>query len=184
MTRRGRRPAPVLSPTTYVDDTVITRQTKFVRAVVLGLGLRGADVQDVVQATLLGAWRSMSNGRFTPRADLPIDAAMRVWLFGIAVRQTANLRERAYRRRERPSGLMFDVPTEGEDHDGQVHARLVLGAMPRKLRPKLRVVYVLAAEGFTVDEMARMLGIPVGTTASRVRRMRLRVATLLARMGR
>jgi DNA-directed RNA polymerase specialized sigma24 family protein len=66
---------------------------------------------------------------------------------------------------------------------GQVEARAVLETL-RKVHPRERAVLVLVGTGETVTEVARLLGVPVGTTFSRLRRGRHRVATTLARLRR
>ncbi|WP_437953414.1 sigma factor-like helix-turn-helix DNA-binding protein [Sorangium sp. So ce296] len=50
--------------------------------------------------------------------------------------------------------------------------------------PRERAVLVLVGTGEAVTEVARVLGVPVGTAFTRLRRGRRRLAAVLARWGR
>ncbi|WP_437972503.1 hypothetical protein WMF04_32970 [Sorangium sp. So ce260] len=50
-------------------------------------GVLPADLDDLTQDTVLGAWRSMEAGRFRPSPELSPADALRIWLTGVASRQ-------------------------------------------------------------------------------------------------
>ncbi|WP_437613351.1 sigma factor-like helix-turn-helix DNA-binding protein [Sorangium sp. So ce834] len=56
--------------------------------------------------------------------------------------------------------------------------------MLQLVHPRERAVLVLVGTGEAVTEVARVLGMPVGTASSRLRRGRKRFAAVLARSRR
>jgi RNA polymerase sigma-70 factor (ECF subfamily) len=96
-------------------------------------------------------------------------ARFRAWLVRIAFRLALD-RLRAAKRREQREALWFrettrqaaSVPTQGE-----FHARLekALEELPEKLR---LVLLLSAIEGHTIEEVAALVGVPVGTVKSRL----------------
>ena len=136
-----------------------------------------ADAEDLVQDTLLRAWRSIDtfDGRH-PRA----------WLLTI-LRNTQINRH----RRRRPA--LLDDPDLVADRnlsDAQVSAEDVvvgrtfdvvvdaaLSALPTKFR---QVVLLVDVDGLTYAETAEALGVPEGTVMSRLHRARRRIRDRLA----
>lgn len=184
MTRRGPvRPAST-HPTVYLDDGAILREVPFIRNVLKGASFREDDVEDICQEVLIGAWRSMSNGRFRPDPRMPLASALRVWLVGIAFRQGTHYRERAFRRREYPRAKPWAGQDEPVEFPSPRHdAREELRALAR-LRPMDQRVLILTAQGVGMAEMARRLGCPAATAAHRIRRARERFTRIIARMRR
>jgi RNA polymerase sigma-70 factor (ECF subfamily) len=116
--------------------------------------------EDIVQETLLRAWRS------APRA--PADqGSLRSWLFRVA----RNLATDAHRaRRARPPEVAIDaldgVPS-AERADRSLHAHLLveaLGALREEHRLAIVETYL---RGRSVAEAAVALGVPPGTVKSR-----------------
>lgn len=110
--------------------------------------------------------------------------ALGAWLYGVATRTALKAKARTVRRHacERRAGMAEAVPSP----DGLVW---------RDLRPKLdeaiaglplkyRTPFVLHhLEGFSVAEVARRLGCPPGTAATRLARARQQLRARLARHG-
>jgi RNA polymerase sigma-70 factor (ECF subfamily) len=140
-----------------------------------------ADAEDLVQETLLRAYRSIDrfDGSY-PRA----------WLLTILRNAHVNRG-----RRRRPS-LLRD-PESGrrmaENQDPQPSAEAVVvgelfdatvadavGALPARFR---QVVELVDIDGLTYQEAADALGVPIGTVMSRLHRARHRIRTRLTAAG-
>lgn len=127
--------------------------------------------EDVVQETLLRAWRSLD--------ALTDDSAARPWLLTIARREHARLHER--RRFETvdvhdPAVAEDPGLARSDDHErSDMHAALL--ALPEEYREPL-VLQVLM--GYSTDEIARHLGLTSGAVLTRLCRARqkLRSAVL------
>jgi RNA polymerase sigma-70 factor (ECF subfamily) len=140
-----------------------------------------ADARDLAQDTLLLALRSRE--QFTPGTNL------RAWLFRIARNRYLDLRLR--QRREQVVGL--DVPEPGDQADdpapffgdqelGRVQS-LVRGDITRALaalpEPYRTAIVLADVEGWTWEEVAAILAVPIGTVQSRVFRGRRALRVLL-----
>lgn len=169
------RRSPILGTTTYLDPIAIFRLTPFVRQIVRSMGVRACDVKDVVQNALLGAWASMTAGRYRLRAKVTPNQALRAWVASIAIRQSLKWINRACYRREvpyaNPCGPEVIVDHAGTRYD----ARETLRQAMRTLRHEDRAVLVVAAEGSGLVEIASILGIRISTAANRLRRVRERL---------
>ena len=141
------------------------------------LGLSPEDADDVAQQVFMTATQKLTE--ITPGHE-------RTYLYGVALRVTANLKRKAHRRRE-------DTGTElGSVHDGGprpdeaaelVLARQLLDELLASLPEELRRVFVLAnIEQFEQAEIAELEGIPQGTVASRLRRARALFAERLSQV--
>jgi RNA polymerase sigma-70 factor, ECF subfamily len=145
--------------------------------------LTGSDVEarDLVQDTFVLALRSRD--QFAPGTNL------RAWLFRITRNRFLDLRQR--RRRERLPGGDTPEPAEqaddaaaffGDRELGRVQS-LVRGDITRALATlpeAYRTAIVLAdVEGWTWEEVATILAVPIGTVQSRVFRARRALRTLL-----
>lgn len=143
--------------------------------------LTGGDRQaaeDVVQETLLRAWRNPDNPVFTAEQA----GAARSWLYTVARRIVID----EWRARSvRPEKLVSDLPEHGgtDQTDGLVQQRLIADALQR-LSPEHRAVLV---ETFyrrgTVRDTAVQLGIAEGTVKSRTHYALRALKLALAEMG-
>jgi RNA polymerase sigma-70 factor, ECF subfamily len=100
----------------------------------------------------------------------------RPYLIGIAAKIAANVRRQQARSREEPSDTLDDAPSSARDPESllleqQRRRKLgeALAAMP-ELQRQIFVLYEL--EGFSIPEIASAFELPLGTTASRLRRAR------------
>jgi RNA polymerase sigma-70 factor (ECF subfamily) len=117
--------------------------------------------EDVVQETLLRAWRH-------PEAMAPDRGSPRPWLFAVARRIVVDAhRRRRARPREVGDDVLALIPTQDDDVDRALDAWLVADALDA-LSPAHREVLVQTYfAGRSVGEAARVLGIPPGTVKSR-----------------
>ena len=138
-----------------------------------------ADAEDLVQETMLRAYRSFN--RFEPGTNL------KAWLFRILTNAYINV----YRKRQREPQKVsqddieeFDLYQELKDHDPQFSATpesIVLDSLVDSdiieaidaLPEQFRLAVILSdIEGFTYAEMAEIMDVPLGTVMSRLHRGR------------
>lgn len=145
--------------------------------VVRRCGVREHDVDDVVQETLIGAWRAAVAGGYRPAADTP--AALSAWLRGIAWRQATNCTRAAWRRRERAHEpdelheLAGDTTPPDEllvECERQRRAVALLRGLDSLDANALAVVRAHHFDGLPMTRAAAQLGIPLSTAWSRHRR--------------
>lgn len=133
-----------------------------------------AQAQDVVQETMLRAWRN-------PHVLAQTSGSARGWLFTVAKRIVIDDWRTARARRERVSERVPEQPVPDEtDHLADRH--LVAAAL-RTLSAEHRAVLLECYfRGASVAEAARTLGVPPGTVKSRthyaLRALRLAVEEL------
>lgn len=131
---------------------------------------RRADAEDLVQETLLRAYRSLSS--FTQ------GMSFKAWVYRIMTNTFIN----EYRRRRLAPHLMdfgkcdpTSIPPALEDNEplreriGDTPARAL-----EKVAPELRLVFLLVIlEDYSYKETAEIMGIPIGTVMSRLFRARM-----------
>ncbi len=143
---------------------------------------QASDAEDLVQDTLLRAWRSLDSfdGRH-PRA----------WLLTIMRHAEIN------RHRRRRPQLLDDPDVEmarqaADEQAGASAEDVVVGRMFDEivesalaaLAERFREVIMLVdVEGLTYAEAAEILGVPEGTVMSRLHRARTRIRAVLAEAG-
>ncbi len=144
------------------------------------LGVQGRDLEDVAQEVFLSL-----DGRLDA---LDPSRSVRAWVFGFARRHASNYRQlaRHYRERvgveERTLATPKDDPEASTQRNEQVAwVHDALAEMPEELRVTLIMVDL---DGFTAQEAADVLGLPLGTVYSRVRRSREVFRQLVHRGGR
>ncbi|XYH95541.1 sigma-70 family RNA polymerase sigma factor [Sorangium sp. So ce1128] len=184
LARPPKTPHQSPHPAVYLDPTALLEQRPLIRRTLRARGVLPADLDDLTQDTVIGAWRSMRAGRFRPSPALPPADALRPWLAGIASRQASHYRDKAYRRRELPAVdpdrlSAFAAPSPEARHV----ARGLLRAFHR-LRPELREILSLVATGLSSLEIAASLSLPRPTVATRLRLARRLFARALTRFRR
>jgi RNA polymerase sigma-70 factor (ECF subfamily) len=146
---------------------IIDRYYDFVWRTVRHFGVEDASAEDAVQQVLCILARRLAE--IAPGAEM-------AFLFSSAVRVASEAR-RATRRRPVTDGTDIDaievaIPSPEELLD-QRRARDVLAAVIDGMPADLRAVFVLfELEELTLSQIASLVGIPVGTAASRLRRAR------------
>ncbi len=132
------------------------------------LGVPEAQVDDAVQRVFVVVAR---------RIDGVEPGGESRYVYGVALRVASEMRRRDPARREvhgdaALAALQDDAPGPEEsllEHEARRALDETLGMMPDDLREVLVLVEI---EGVAVNEVARMLGVPVGTAHSRLRRAR------------
>jgi RNA polymerase sigma-70 factor (ECF subfamily) len=133
------------------------------------------DAEDLVQETFLRAYRGFD--RFVPGSDI------RAWLFTILHRARTD----AFRRRSRSpktvemaDGTDPGVPPQQHALSATTDLTSALSRLPDAFRS---AVVLRDVEDFSYDEIARILGIPIGTVMSRIHRGRALLRQTLAGTG-
>jgi len=136
---------------------------------------RREDAEDVTQDAFVLAWRKVAGFRG--------DSSFKTWLLTIVWRQALDRRRSRTRWWQRTSSGRFDQGRAGEDEIDRVasfeadpermtearHRVKQVRALIEGLTPKLRDTLLLAATGeYGYDEIASMLGVPLGTVKWRV----------------
>lgn len=147
-----------------------------VMAVAASIVRNPADAADVTQQAFIKAWQSAHR----------IDVTRRIepWLFTIARNTAIDM----LRARDRHPRISIDLVAEPADSSVESiddawqrwQVRQALDRLPIDEREICRLSYLL---GFSNQEIAERLRLPVGTVKSRARRARSRLAKLLAHLA-
>ena len=152
-------------------DELVDRHAHRLFRLAFRLVSRSADAEDVVQETLMGAFRHL--GRFRERSTV------KTWLSSILVRQAARCLRKRGRRKvlplheaasevgDRLAGRTGAGPSEQVTRSLDV--RQALQALSREHR---EVVVLREYEGMSYAEISEVLGVPRGTVESRLFRAR------------
>ena len=108
--------------------------------------------EDIVQETFLQLWQH-------PNGFNPERGPLRAYLFGIAARRSADW----WRHKPAEAALKPERP------DNQYRSRMLVEDAFEKLDPDSRsLLWLREVEGYSYQELAEMLAIPVGTVRSRL----------------
>jgi RNA polymerase sigma-70 factor, ECF subfamily len=168
------RPAPGLEE--RITTTVIARQDEFERAampharsllrVARRLAADGSAAEDLVQETLLRAWRSFH--------QFQSGTNTRAWLFRILFNAFY-----AHGRKLRSAPVLVPLPTPGGGAESDtaptispLEATAILRALGELSAEHGSVLLLVVVEGFTCREAAEILALPIGTVMSRLSRAR------------
>jgi len=151
--------------------TVFEQHLDFVWRSVKRLGVREGDVRDQAQKVFLTAYLKLA--QFQGRSQI------RTWLFAICRRVASDYRRSAPLHREVTmdtaalvlcAGTQDHRPNSGESDERAQIADAILNKLPERQR----LVFVLVElEEMGAQDIARLLGISVGTVRSRLRLARL-----------
>lgn len=165
-------------------ELVSLHERVVLRTAMAALGTR-EDAEDAAQEAFVLAWQHLPRFRG--------DATFRTWLLTIVWRRALDrrrLRQHWWQRLRQPAGhtegdSVADLPSTGADPERlAVDADLVRRAQEhiRQLSPKLRDTLLLACSGeHSYEEIAAMLGIPLGTVKWRVSEARRVISKSLGR---
>jgi RNA polymerase sigma-70 factor (ECF subfamily) len=157
--------------------SMVTDHFDFVWRLLRRLGVPPADVDDAAQRVFIVGTRRLAD--IAPGSE-------RTFLYGTALRMASTIRRNS-RRRER---FMESVQAEPEAANRTPHDELerrqaldVLDTILHALEDAQREVFVLCEiEELSAPQVASIVGIPIGTVASRLRRARQTFADELKRL--
>jgi RNA polymerase sigma-70 factor (ECF subfamily) len=156
-------------------EQIVRRYEPVVAATVIGMLGRCTEAEDVGQETFIRLYRALKSFRG--------ESTLKTYLTRIAI----NLSLNELKRRKRKLSLFSRKPVE-EFHDlaapgsgpGQNDSREIVQWAIQELDTKFRSVVVLRLiDGYSTEETARILGIPVGTVLSRLARAQEKLRGLL-----
>jgi RNA polymerase sigma-70 factor (ECF subfamily) len=158
---------------------VHARYAEFVWLSLQRLGALDADIEDVLQEVFVVVHRRLDSFDGSSR--------LTTWLFGICMRVMAAYRRRAYRRREQSVAELPEsaMSSERDPHESLVarEARARLLAALDRMDLERRAVFVMfELDDMSCDEIAEILGVPVGTVYSRLHAARKEFQKALARL--
>jgi RNA polymerase sigma-70 factor (ECF subfamily) len=138
-------------------------------------GIAGPDqADDIAQETFLAVWthaRSYRGG-----------ASVKAWLFSIAWKKAKGAQRSWFRRRARDASWAEHTEGQGAEATGETRHALRQALSTLSMDQRAAVMLCLA-HGFTHDEAAEALHIPLGTVKSHVARGRDRLREVLGDEG-
>jgi RNA polymerase sigma-70 factor (ECF subfamily) len=162
------------------DQLVARHQSAVYRAALAALRVR-EDAEEVAQDAFIRAWGAL--GRFRG------DSSFRTWILRIAWNRAISRRRSlaTWLRRSTPIDDVAEPAAVGEGQQAwmqsaelQLHATRAIQA----LTPKLRDALLLAQSGeYQYDEIAQVLGVPLGTVKWRISEARRKVRETLGALG-
>ncbi|EOP53648.1 sigma-70 family RNA polymerase sigma factor [Bacillus cereus VDM053] len=148
------------------------------RTVVFLLGNQHQDVDDIVNEVYIKMWKSVTN--------YDMNRSFRFWLHGIVVKQVQDWRRKSWRRfRIFEKKKMYEQDRSYIMDEGILHkeTRNELVEVVQKLSYKHREVVIMRYfHEYSLDEIAMLLQIPVGTVKSRLHTALKRLRTEMEHM--
>lgn len=172
---RGAKAAPdgdaSVGDTSSVDQGELLALVPNLRAFARSLAGHADQADDLVQETLVKAWKN--------RSTFAAGSNLKAWLF--AILRNTYLSERRKRKHEVSDedgalAAQLSVPDQQSGHMDFVDFSAAFARLPADQREAL---ILIGAEGFSYEEAALMCGCAVGTIKSRVNRSRARLCELM-----
>ena len=141
------------------------------RAFGLSLTARGDRADDLVQETLMKAWKHS--------ASFEQGTNMKAWLYTILRNEFYSQLRKRKREVEDADGFYSGkvaVHAEQDGHLDMADLRVALAKLPEDQR---EAIILVGASGFSYEEAANICSVAVGTIKSRVNRARARLSVLL-----
>lgn len=159
-------------------EEIYRRHAHRVYSVCLRMTGNAAEAEDLAQDVFVHIFHKLGTFRG--------ESALTTWLHRVTVNQVLM---HFRKRRSRPESITADgeMPAEVERGTGdpnriQVIDRITLNEAVAQLPPGYRAVFVLHdVEGYQHEEIARMLGMAVGTSKSQLHKARLKLRSLIRR---
>jgi RNA polymerase sigma-70 factor (ECF subfamily) len=142
---------------------VFDEHARYIWRTLRHLGISDADAPDLCQEVFITVHRKLPS--FEGRSTL------RTWLYGICIRVASEHRRRPYIRRERPASEPAPSAASAVDAgpEGQLEQRAAVQRLLAVLDEDKRLVVVLyEIEGFSMKEVAELVGCPLQTAYSRL----------------
>jgi RNA polymerase sigma-70 factor (ECF subfamily) len=168
----GQNSDPQSPDESFTDprDEIVTHLPSL-RAFALSLTRNGASADDLVQDSIVKAWRNID--KFT------VGTNMRAWLFTILRNTYYSDRRRAKREVSDPDGVFAAQLSSKPDHDGRLAMKDFFTAFAQLPDEQREALILGGASGFAYEEAAETCNVAVGTIKSRVNRGRKRLVELL-----
>jgi RNA polymerase sigma-70 factor, ECF subfamily len=171
---RARQGRPATATGVTRDDfrASLLRELPGLRAFAIALAGSVDVADDLVQETVLKAWRN--------REKFELGTNMRAWLFVILRNSFYSLARR--RGRELPEADLApaEKPTVAPDHDGVIALDELRKALLRLPPEQREALLLVGASGFSCERAAEICNCAPGTIKSRVSRARAKLQAMLA----
>lgn len=141
------------------------------RAFALSLTRNGAEADDLVQESLVKAWKNIES--------FQSGTNMQAWLFTILRNTFYSIRRKRSREVADPDGIVAGQMSVKPAHDGRLQLAEFLDAFAQLPVEQREALALVGASGFSYEEAATMCGVAVGTIKSRANRGRARLVELL-----
>ncbi len=141
------------------------------RAFALSLTRNGASADDLVQDTIVKAWKNF--GSFTPGTNL------QAWLFTILRNTFYSDRRKARFEVEDVDGVFSAQLSEKPAHDGKLALNDFFAAFVKLPVDQREALALVGASGYSYEEAAETCGVAVGTIKSRLNRGRKALVEML-----
>jgi RNA polymerase sigma-70 factor (ECF subfamily) len=145
------------------------------RAFALSLCRNPSTADDLVQETVMKAWKSI--------ASFEQGTNMRAWLFTILRNTYYTAHRKSAREISDTDGHFAATLSVKPDHDGKLAMTDFMVAFDQLPDEQREALTLVGASGFAYHEAAEMCGVATGTMKSRVNRARLRLVELLDLSG-
>ena len=151
-----------MSETSLEFNALATEHSPMLYRYAYWLSRNKADAEDLVQETLLRAWKNLSS--------LREPAAVKGWLIIILRRENA----RRFSRKQHeiidvPLEILADPESENPRDEQVAELRQAIGLLPENYREPLAMQVIM---GMTLDEIGEALDLPQNTVATRCARAR------------
>lgn len=159
---------------------IFEEHADFVWRVLARAGVRDADLKDASQEVFIIVTNKLD--------QLDSETKTTTWLYGIAIRVAANQRRKVQRKREDfAEEAAFDTTDDHAENPEQIavraQARTQLAELLESIVPEQRIVFeMFELEEMTCPAIAKALGIPLGTTYTRLRAARAAVVESARRL--
>lgn len=153
---------------------MVSNYKNFVYRTAYGILNHKSDAEDVTQETFIKVYQSLKG--------LRDERTFPSWLAKITVRNALDWRER--HRRHRTESYEESLVSSGLNPHHQSEIRMDLYQAMQRLGADHRTILILRElHGFSYDELAEILELPVGTVRSRLHHARLQLRDELNREG-
>jgi RNA polymerase sigma-70 factor (ECF subfamily) len=145
------------------------------RAFAKSLSANADSADDLVQETLIKAWKNQSS--FAEGSNL------KAWLFTILRNTFLSERRKRKFEVEDPDGVMAEKLSTHAGQTGHMDFLDFAVAFQKLPEDQREALILIGAEGFSYEEAALMCGCAVGTIKSRVNRARTKLTEMMAVSG-
>jgi RNA polymerase sigma-70 factor, ECF subfamily len=168
-----------MTPARPSFEAVYTAELDYVLSALCRLGIPDSALDDVAHEVFIQVHRKLPT--YEP------SRALRPWLFGVALRQASNWRQRAMNRNELPAAQELpdaaDERTPEQDVEAAQARKLVLRALERLDEGKRAIFILHELDGQPVPAAAEALELPVNTAWSRLRAARVEFSRHLTELA-
>ena len=160
-----------------VFKDLITQYEGLVSATIIGMIGKCSEAEDIGQEVFVRFY----NARYNFRGD----SAIGTYLTRIAINLSLNEIKRRNKRNQlffHSNDKLVDIEDKSSDPDMDENREIIQRAI-QKLTPKFRSVIVLRLiDGYSTDETAKILKVPIGTVLSRLARAQKKLKEILSPM--